>query len=242
MLKSLGISTWVLCCSHMQCLHSEVHSHCLLFNSSKSRIPQPPFSASFSLVQLYSISIFCKGVCVPNVRELDALGYIYNCTEVMSRGQKCSSRICRCHQRDYVWKGIDDVPCVCYRNTAKRWGDRSQRMRGSYRQLTWVFSLVWYSVLILPIWASFSVALLPLFPAPCLWKYVLLFPKPLLRWQLKFSAPSSLYRKIHSLPYILCTYSGMQDIHTLPFEVLTLSNSAIQLRGQDFLRSEQGRQ
>lgn len=233
-------SAWILCCSLMQCLHSEVHSHCLLFNSSKSRILQPPFSAYFSFVQLYSILIFCKVLCAPNVRELDAWGYIYNYTEVMSRGQKSSSRICGCHQRDYVWKGIDVVPCVCYRNTAKRWGDRSQRMRGSYGQLTWVFSLLRYSVPILPIWASFSAALLQLFPASCLWKYALLFPKSLLGRQLKFSG--SLYHKIHSLSYILCTYSGLQDIHTLSFEVLTLPSSAVQLRGLDFLCSQWGRQ
>jgi len=57
-------------------------------------------------------------------------------------------------------------------------------IRDSYRLLTWVFLLVCYSGLILPICASVSAHLLPLFPALCPWSYVLLFPKSLLGWQL----------------------------------------------------------
>lgn len=120
-------------------------------------------------------------------------------------------------------------------------GISATSIRGSYRLLTWVFLLLCYSILILPVWVSFPAHLLPLFPAPCLWRYVLLFPS--LSWDgsWSFRLPVHYNVKYINCP-IFCTHALICRKYTLVIcEVLTLSNSATQLRGLGFLCSQQGR-
>ena len=119
-------------------------------------------------------------------------------------------------------------------------GISATSIRGSYRLLAWVFLLVCYSVLILPIWALFLPIYCHCFQLLASGGMCCFFLS--LSWDgsWSFHLPVHYNVKYINCP-IFCAHALVCRKHTLCHLWGANSNSAVRLRGLGFLCSQQGR-